>query len=155
MKIIIIKQNHDGEETWRYPGTVVEKTTSKMVVEAFFDRDDMEFHGMQLCRGDRFVETYYFERWYNMFEIYDRSDNRLKGWYCNISSPVVLSEGKLLYRDLALDLLVFPNGLQIVLDEDEFAALRLSPRDHEQALAALAELQRFFQDQSSEAGESN
>ncbi len=33
------------------------------------------------------------------------------------------------YVDLALDLLVFPDGRQFVLDEDEFLKLDLSPAD--------------------------
>ena len=28
-------------------------------------------------RGDRFVETYYSARWYNIFEIHDRDDGAL------------------------------------------------------------------------------
>jgi hypothetical protein len=45
---------------------------------------------------------------------------------------------------LALDLLVFPDGRQIVLDEDEFNALPLSEAERQSALAALAELQALF-----------
>ena len=144
MKITVIKQNTESKETWRYSGDLLEQTEDHLVLEAFFDREDRDFHGMCLCRGDRFVETYYFERWYNVFEIYDRVDGRLKGWYCNIASPAIVVEGIVAYRDLALDLLVFPDGRQIILDEDEFADLRLSPSEHKLALAALAELQADF-----------
>ena len=48
------------------------------------------------------------------------------------------------YVDLALDLLVFPDGSQLVLDEDEFAALNLSPSEQAAARQALAELQSSF-----------
>jgi uncharacterized protein len=150
--ITIIKQNPAGEETWRYSGTVLKRDKNSMVVEAFFDREDIDFHGLCLCRGDRFVETYYFERWYNVFEIYDRQNKHLKGWYCNVSSPAIEKERLLIYRDLALDLLVFPDGRQIVLDEDEFTVLEISPREHKQALAALAELQVYFRDKLKAAG---
>jgi protein associated with RNAse G/E len=143
-EIIVIKQNPQGEETWRYNGNVIERGEYHLVIEAFFDREDMDFHGMNLCKGDRFVETYYFNRWYNIFEIYDRDDDHLKGWYCNVSSPAIETDKTLSYRDLALDLLVFPDGRQIVLDKDEFAALAISPYEHERALDALAELQTYF-----------
>jgi len=145
MKITIIKQNLLGEETWRYHGKVIDRGRNYLVVEAFFDRQDMEFHGMWLREGDRFVETYYFDRWYNIFEIHDHLDDKLKGWYCNISKPAIEIEGSLVYKDLALDLLVFPDGGQIVLDEDEFEPLALSLTERNTALAALAELQEYFQ----------
>jgi len=41
---------------------------------------------------------------------------------------------------------VFPDGRQIVLDEDEFAALELSHLEQKTILAALAELQEYFID---------
>ena len=64
----------------------------------------------------------------------------LRGWYCNVGKPALLDGDCLSYVDLALDLLVFPDGRQVVLDEDEFLNLDLSPVDRQQALAALEEL---------------
>jgi protein associated with RNAse G/E len=146
MKVIVIKQNPEGQETWRYSGTVLSRQDDHLIIEAFFDRGDMEFHGLWLCKGDRFVETYYFNRWYNVFEIRDRVDDSLKGWYCNVSSPAIEKDGQIIYQDYALDLLVFPDGRQIVLDEDEFAALDLSPMEQKKSLDALAELQNYFRE---------
>jgi len=144
MKIIVIKQNLGGEETWRYDGKVIKRGHDYVILEAFFDRKDMEFHGICLCKGDRFVETYYFDRWYNVFEIFNRDDGEFKGWYCNISTPAVEKDGRITYQDLALDLLVYPDGRQLILDEDEFEALELSPQDRDRAINALAELQEYF-----------
>ncbi len=142
--ISIVKQNLQGQETWRYQGRIVSHEGRRIVLEAFFDREDMNFHGMLLCRGDRFLETYYTDRWYNIFEIFSRTDGNLRGWYCNVSTPARLSDGMLTYRDLALDLLVFPDGRQIVLDEDEFDGLELSAHDRQQARTALQLLQDQF-----------
>jgi len=51
------------------------------------------------------VETYYTDRRYYIFEIHDRDDDQLKGWYCNVSRLAVLdADDRLLYMDLALDL---------------------------------------------------
>lgn len=99
---------------------------------------------MPLSAGDRFVETYYTNRWYNMFEIHAREDDHLRGWYCNISHPAEIDGNTLSYIDLALDLLVFPDGRQVVLDEDEFADLEISPKIRGQARQALTELQAMF-----------
>jgi protein associated with RNAse G/E len=142
--ITIIKLDHTGKETWRYFGELIELNNHFVTIEAFFDRADIEFHGMTLAFGDRFIETYYFERWYNIFEIFDKADNHLKGWYCNVSSPAQFQNNTISYKDLALDLLVFPNGHQIILDEDEFNAINLGEFERSKAMEALSELQTKF-----------
>lgn len=143
--ITVIKRNPEGEEVWRYSGIVLQRTSRVLVLDAYFNRDDMLFQGVLLKHGDRFVETYYFERWYNVFEIYDRDDGKLKGWYCNITKPAVLdTEDTISYVDLALDLWVRPNFEPVVLDEDEFAALDLDAKTNAQVRAALTELQAAF-----------
>ena len=142
--ITVIKLDVSGQETWRYQGKVLMRDEESILLEAFFDREDRLFHGMPLRTGDRFVETYYTGRWYNIFEIHGRGDDRLRGWYCNIAKPAMIWWDTLSYVDLALDLLVFPDGRQVVLDEEEFSALRLSESEHQRALAALAELQARF-----------
>lgn len=143
-ELAVIKRNLAGEETWRYHGVVLEVLPNAITLEAFFNRPDLPFHGIILGEGDRFVETYYTDRWFNIFEMHDRQDDHLKGWYCNISLPAVLDAEGLSYIDLALDLLVYPDGTQLVLDADEFAALPLSADQRQQALEALAALQQDF-----------
>jgi len=152
--IIVIKQNIQGEEVWRYQGEVLKRTEHFLVLKAFFDRDDSHFYGMNLCRGDRFIEWYYTDCWYNIFEIHDRNDNHLKGWYCNISTPAQIDAEIVVYQDLALDLLIFPDGRQLVLDEEEFNALTLPPALRENARNALKILQLMFKEKES-AGISN
>lgn len=142
--ISVIKLDINGRETWRYQGTILRHEKDEIVLEAFFNREDMLIHGMPLCKGDRFIETYYTDRWYNFYEIHSRADDSLRGWYCNVSSPARLEGNRLLYTDLALDLLVFPDGRQLVLDEDEFANLEISPQVREHAVSALAELKTRF-----------
>ena len=46
-------------------------------------------------------------------------------------------------EDLALDLVVYPDGRSRVLDEDEFAALPLSAEERSRARRALEELQEL------------
>jgi hypothetical protein len=103
------------------------------------------FHDILLKQGDKFVEIYLTDRWYNIFEIYDRDDHRLKGWYCNVTMPCQFLDQQISYIDLALDLLVYPGGDQLVLDEDEFEALELNESQRSGALTALAELRHLFQ----------
>ena len=99
---------------------------------------------MSLCFGDRFIETYYFDRWYNIFEVHNRDNDQLKGWYCNIGYPAEFRENTVSYKDLALDLLVFPDGRQIVLDEDEFNEIHLNAVERRKAIDALKRLKTYF-----------
>lgn len=143
--VVVIKLNLEHQETWRYSGRVLRRSERAVVLEALFNRDDVDFHDILLKNGDRFVEVYYTDCWYNIFEIYDRDDAHLKGWYCNVSLPAQVSDHEIRYVDLALDLLVYPDGRQLVLDEDEFAQLTLDEPTRRQARAALRSLQTLFQ----------
>ena len=142
----VIKRNLAGEETWRYTGKVLTVQPNAITLEAYFNRADLPFHGLILGQGDRFVETFYTDRCYKICEMHAREDNHIKGWYCNVCEPAKLEADSLSYIDLALDLLVYPDGAQLVLDEDEFAALSLAASQRDQALAALEALQRHFAD---------
>lgn len=143
-EVMVIKLNAAGLETWRYHGWVVEHEDPRLTLEAFFNRDDIHFHGIVLKRGDRFVETYYSDRWYNIDEIHDRDDDSLKCWYCNVTRPAVFGDGVVAYVDLALDLLVYADGRQLVLDEEEFLELNLNEEEEASARQALRELQQIF-----------
>jgi protein associated with RNAse G/E len=140
----VIKLNPARQETWRYSAQVLRRTEKSVLVEALFNREDTPFHGIQLKRGDRFVEVYYTDRWYNIMQIHDRDDHTLKGWYCNVTLPAEVSGTEIYYVDLALDLLVYPDGRHLVLDEDEFAELSIDESTRQQARAALEALQTLF-----------
>lgn len=138
--LIVVKLNLQREETWRYTGRLLKQDQEGLLVEAFFNRADLPFHGITLKENDRFIERYFSHRWYNIFELHDRDDNRLKGWYCNVTLPAEFSPGKIAYVDLALDLLVYPDKDFMILDEDEFAELRLYPAVRRHARRSLEEL---------------
>ena len=142
--ITVLKRDLNGEVTWQYEGRVLKREANNVVLEAFFNREDMPFMGMVLKRGDRFVETFYTDHWYNIFEIFDRDDGKFKGWYCNIGYPAVLEDKTVSYIDLALDLWVAPDGTQTVLDEDEFLAMTINAATRAQAISALEELKQKF-----------
>jgi predicted RNA-binding protein associated with RNAse of E/G family len=150
--ITVHKLNENGKEVWRYRGEVLERSDNSVTLQAHFDHDDLDFHRLQIRRGDRFIETFYDDRWYNIFTIYDVDDNRHKGWYCNIARPARLEAEDIFADDLALDLIVTPEGESFVLDEDEFAALELSPDEHQQALETLAELKTMALNKSGPFG---
>jgi len=144
-RVEVKKLDQDGKVVVSYTGRILEEGENFVVLEAFFNREDMPFMGVVLKKGDRFVETYYKDRWYNIFEIYDRDDGSFKGWYCNVGRPAVIEAGTISYVDLALDLWIDPNGVQTVLDEDEFKNLPLDSMTRAQARSALERMQQEFE----------
>jgi len=148
MKIKVQKKNPAGEVTYEYEGVLLNRDRASMTLEAQFDRDDRPFLNIVLKKGDRFVEYYYSDRWYNIFEIYDRDDGQLKGWYCNVGMPAIFGDGIVSYVDLALDLWVSADGKQTVLDEDEFDELNLSDELRVKALSGLSELKFHFDEKN-------
>ncbi|HLO15771.1 MAG TPA: DUF402 domain-containing protein [Anaerolineales bacterium] len=138
------KKNPAGEVTYEYEGVLLNRDEHSVTLEALFDRADMPFMDVVFKTGDRFVETYYTDRWYNIFVIRDHEDGNIKGWYCNIGKPAVIEDGVVSYVDLALDLWVSADGKQTVLDEDEFESLELNEELRSAALDGLKEVQQLF-----------
>jgi protein associated with RNAse G/E len=145
MRVKVQKKNPAGEVTYQYEGDLLRRDESSIVLEALFDRKDMPFQDVIFRTGDRFVEYYYSDRWYNIFAVHDRDDGKIKGWYCNIGKPAEIEDGVVSYIDLALDLWVSADWKQTVLDEDEFKALGLTGELHAGALNGLKDVQRLFE----------
>jgi hypothetical protein len=97
-----------------------------------------------LKRGDRFVETYYDDRYYNVYEIFDRDNAQRKGWYCNLSRPAQIAMKTVSWVDLALDLWVWPDGRSEILDQDEFDLLPLDAAEREKVGSAVLHLRHEF-----------
>src|SRR5262245_46434801 len=108
--ISVHKHNHLGEEVLNYPARLLSRTPNTIVVEATFQREEMELGYVTLTPGDRFVEYFYTERWYNIFVIYSQRDGTLKGWYCNVTRPARIEANAVHADDLALDFFVRPAG---------------------------------------------
>ena len=144
VRIKVQKKDPAGKVQMEYEGDELHRDAHSITLEALFTREDMPFMDVTFKKGDRFVEHYYSDRWYNIFEIYDRDDGKIKGWYCNVGRPAMIEDNVVSYVDLALDLWVAMDGTQTVLDEDEFEALGLDEPTCTNALAGLAELKAYF-----------
>jgi len=143
-RIKVQKKNPAGEVIYEYEGVLLSRDENSVTLEALFDRADMPFMDVVFKAGDRFVEYYYTDRWYNIFAIHDHANGKIKGWYCNIGKPAVIEDGVVSYVDLALDLWVSADGRQTVLDEDEFEELELNEELRAGALKGLDELKQLF-----------
>jgi predicted RNA-binding protein associated with RNAse of E/G family len=145
--VTVQKLKPSGEIAIEWSGHLLSRDAHSLVLEARFNRKTMPLGYVTMATGDRFVETYYTDRWYNVFAIYAGDSGEFKGWYCNISRPTQIVEPArpgeaILVKtvDLALDYFRQPSGRDFVLDEDEFAELKLPPAEAAAARAALNEL---------------
>jgi hypothetical protein len=143
----VLKLDIEGRIARRYKGRELRRTPHSIVLEAPFviDGPEMRILDVVLKKGDRFVETYYDDRGYNVYEIYDRDSGNLKGWYCNLSRPANISYGEVSWVDLALDLWAWPDGRTALLDEDEFNLLPLHPSERDLVWSSVRELEQHFQ----------
>jgi predicted RNA-binding protein associated with RNAse of E/G family len=142
--ITVQKLDHAGNLVTSYQGQVIRRDATSIVLQAQWQRDRMDLGYLVFEPGDRLIEFFFADRWYNIFEIYAGANDRLKGWYCNIARPAVFADGILSATDLALDLFVYPDGQTLTLDKDEFDALNLQHDDSaawRRALATVDELE--------------
>jgi predicted RNA-binding protein associated with RNAse of E/G family len=123
-----------GALDYAWDGVVLRCDADGIVLRAEFNVDLVERDFATFRRGDIFVEFYYWDRCFNIFQI-SHPDGTLKGWYANVGLPAELTRnpGELQYVDLALDVWARPNGEFAVLDQDEFDALLIEYADLAQA----------------------
>jgi uncharacterized protein len=145
------KLRPDRSQAFAWDGTVLRCDESGIVLRAKFNVDLVDLGFTTFRRGDEFIEFYYFDRWYNVFQV-SSPDGVLKGWYANVGLPAELKTdaGELQYVDLALDVWADPNGEFVVLDQHEFDALLVEHVELIEAaergrdtLLALAEARRL------------
>jgi hypothetical protein len=120
--VTIQKLNGRGDVVVAYQGDVVERVAGGVRLEARWVREPLDLGYTRFDTGDRFVEWFYTDRWYNIFEIHRADTDALKGWYCNVAAPATITAAVVSCRDLLLDLWVDLDGSMRILDEDEFAA---------------------------------
>jgi uncharacterized protein len=136
-QITVNKNNHEGKRLLQYNGTLLEKLDNCIKIEAQFSGKEVETPHFTFRPGDRMVEWFYNDRWYNIFEVHDAQSDELKGWYCNITRPAIITDSTVTADDLALDVFIYPSGEIVVLDEEEFNQLELPPDEYKAAMDAV------------------
>ena len=88
-------------------------------------------------------EYYWLNRWYNVFAFFE-PNGEFRNHYCNVNMPPTFNGQSLDYVDLDLDVVAWPDGSVVTLDEDEFTAnaarFCYPPHVRENAAAAMAEI---------------
>lgn len=141
--LTVYKLDANGREVWHYPAAVLQRSDTSIQLEAYFNREDVDLGYVTFYQGDRFVEYFFSDRWYNIFAVYDADGQLFRGWYCNICRPAEIGETMVRCEDLALDVWVTPACDATVMDEDEFAALEMPIEDRKAAIHALEQLVRI------------
>lgn len=132
-----------GAITVSYDAELSERFPSGVRLEARWTRLPLALGYTTFETGDRFVEWYFTDRWYNIFQVH-AGDGPIKGWYCNVAEPASIVGDEIRCRDLLLDLWVSAEGDVRVLDEDEFAAdTHLDAATRAAALAGLEDLRHL------------
>lgn len=138
--ITVIKYTPRGEKSLQYPAQILARLENGVMLDACWTGPRRDLGYTIFEPGDRFVEYFYTDRWFNIFAI-SSIDGRRKGWYCNIAAPAQVSETYVEQVDLLLDVWVSPAGQPLLLDEDEFAAdTTLTDFQRRGATAGLQEL---------------
>ncbi len=139
----VIKRDAQGNDVLSYNGVLQARGPTFVCIDAKFSLADRDLGYIHLRHGDHFREWFYSDRWYNIFRVQDVTSRSIKGWYCNITRPATIEAGQVTAEDLALDLFVYPDGRTLLLDEDEFALLNLTPREKQAAKQAVKALKRL------------
>ncbi len=136
-RLTISKLDAREEPLLSYPGEMMYEDEQLVVARCrFAPLRDVDLGDVLFRRGDVLIEFYYRRQPFNIFALYSPI-GQLKAWYCNVVAYNEIADGQIRWADLALDLLVLPDGEQIVLDADEFEALGPSAEERDLALAAL------------------
>lgn len=145
-EMTVEKLDTRGHVVVAYRATLRERFADGARLEARWERPPLDLGYTRFAPGDRFVEWFYTNRWYNVFEVHAAAKDTLKGWYCNVAAPATIAERAIRCRDLLLDLWVTPDGGMLVLDEDEFAAdTSLDAATRASARRALADLRALVE----------
>lgn len=144
VSVVLVKA---GRTKIRYAATLLHDDGTRLAVRAPWAGDGVrDFGFVRFEAGDVFTEYYWRDRWYAVKEVRTGA-GVLKGWYCDVTRPAVLTGTELVVEDLDLDLWRSADGTDVRrLDEDEFAESGLADRDPEAAgaaVAALDELERL------------
>ena len=161
--LTIEKRNAQGRLVVSYPGWLV-RDGDPILTFARWNVPDLTTPYTTFAQGDLLLETFYRQRPYSIFSLYDGREiperdwgeflararehalpwlcralpaTALKGHYVNFTRPIHFDPDQrcLAWFDLALDIWIPARGQPLVLDEADYQALNLDLREPELARA--------------------
>ncbi len=142
--ITVIKKDERSQPVFQYQAEILQQNEKGLLLSAVFGLPSVVEGNITILKGDSFKEWYPYQKWFNIYQIHEENSAQVKAWYCNLCRPMLYHDDTLEFDDLALDLLVYPDGKQAILDREEFRALRISGHERRMALEVLEELQTLF-----------
>jgi hypothetical protein len=138
----VVKLSPTGKPPVRYSGTSLPAPEGWVAVRAPWIHGTYELGYLTFQNGDTLDEFFALERPYNAFALY-RADGEFAGWYCNVTHLTRIVDDEIHWHDLFIDVIVYPDGRTLVLDEDELAEAGVEASDptlYAMILAARDEL---------------
>jgi hypothetical protein len=136
--VTIVKLRPDRTEAIRYPGIAIDVADGWVAARAPWGQRRVDLGYLVFEPNDIFLEYFALDSPFNVFAIYTQSGT-LKGWYCNVTHPSWIDKTTIYWHDLYVDVVAYPDGKLIILDEDELAESGLATRDpalHQRILEA-------------------
>jgi hypothetical protein len=108
--VTISKLDHLGRRLISYPGDVVLDDGQVVAARCLWTLPrTLDLGPFAIVPGDILIEYYYRDEAFNVFTILAPS-GMLKGWYCNVLAHTLITDDAIDWADLALDLVVTPEG---------------------------------------------
>jgi uncharacterized protein len=151
--ILLRSVKYDGSLNYVWPARVVWEDAGGFIWRTPAGSDFTRPNGVTPVPYD-WVGRVWYDRWYLVDASLVPSDvpgvaGALHHYYCNIAAPGAWEDSVFRFVDLDLDVMIYPDGRQTLLDEDEFAAHQVrfaySPETIaavRQAVRAVSELAR-------------
>jgi hypothetical protein len=117
-QVTIVKLKPDGCEAIRYPGETICSHEGWIAARAPWEQRRVDLGYLVFEPGDVFYEYFSLDQPFNAFAIFTY-EGKLKGWYCNVTLPSWVSDRTIYWHDLYIDVIAYPDGRTLVLDEDE------------------------------------
>jgi len=120
-EVLVISRSFDQSVRRSWKARLTEFSPPLVELIGEFDRD-VEHPDLGMIRqGTVSHEYYWLDRWYNVFRFHE-PDCAFRNYYCNINMPPKFEDGVLDYVDLEIDIVVWPDGRQDILDRADFEA---------------------------------
>lgn len=139
----------DGTVRRSWTCRFVSQQDSHLIFEGEFESDVVHPDLGHIVAGTRSVEHYWLDRWYNVFRFFEPT-GEFRNIYYNINMPPTLSDGALDYVDLDIDIVVWPDGRVVILDESDFeenaATFNYPTELRERVRATLQQIESMLSD---------
>ncbi len=133
-RVRIIKLRPDGSEAAAYDGVELVGSFPEdwRGFRAEWTTGAVYAGGLVFETGDVLHEYFSPTAWFDAFALFSH-EGLLKGWYGNVTWPTTFEPGPdgetVVWHDLFVDLIGFPDGQYVILDEDELEASDLMMSD--------------------------